>query len=109
MCSAIDFPLYMSHDLFTYKRGKLHTAGGLMTKFYVRWLFNRKWLLLLYCLPACADNTLCAIYCLGKALQAVHCVCERGLFTVGEQLYCESGCTHFHLLGHQMFVLQCQV
>lgn len=44
MCSAIDFPLYVSHDLFTYKSGRLHTAGGgLMTKFYVCRLFNKGW------------------------------------------------------------------
>lgn len=40
MCSAIDFPLYMSHDLFSYKSGRRHAAAGGLVLQYECWLLN---------------------------------------------------------------------
>lgn len=68
MCSAVDFPLCTSHNLFAHKSGRLHTAGGaLMTKSYVCWLFSKHRLVcnavsprvlpLLYVLSAVREST----------------------------------------------------
>lgn len=106
VCSAIDFPPYMSHHLFAYKIGRLQTTGGaLMTKFYVRQLFNKHWLVH----DAVSLHALPSLYVLSavwKNTFDVYCICQKGLFTVFTrvQLICESIRIRFYPLVHQMLV-----
>lgn len=65
MCSAIDFSLYMSHNLFACKSGRLHGAGELMTKFDMCQLFKKHAAELHFYM--CFSYMCCLLF--GKALQ----------------------------------------
>lgn len=84
MCGAIDFPLYMSHNLFTNKSGRLHTAGGLILQ-YLCWLFN-KHMAGTIVLPSLHVPSLLSALLFGKALQTSTVSVREAPFMVLQEL-----------------------